>query len=625
MQTKKVSLCMIVKDEEMFLDRCLSSVKDLVSEIIIVDTGSKDKSKDIAQKYGAQIYDLTWEDDFSKARNQSLIPAKGDWILLLDADEELDVRDIPKFQTLMEDNRFDGYYFTLLNYFHEGNESEYTTHYAFRFLRNTGDYYFTGNIHEQIDKKGSPLDPTRFALADITIFHHGYTDTIVKYKNKRNRNMPLLKKALEESPDNPFFLFNMGNEYMADGQYTEALTYYEKAYKHRNIEAAYTPHLFYRMILCYIELKQYDKGLELAKHALYLYPLCTDIEFLKAIIYKKTYKHLLAINSLNCCIQMGEPPIHLKFLNDCATNRSYSLLCEIYLLEEDYENALKTYNLLYENTKTLELLYQIAPTLNKLYEEKERVVESLWQYLGFQKTNENIIFITRLLLLEGLLDKAQNALKELANTKNFETEYLYFTMELSFYKRHYDKTLAYLQRLFHKELNQTYLGNIYCDCLTYYYLVNLYKNEELDRSVEFLKSFSSKLIRLDNKNTYNTFALLLGMNMENNYIENIDFKKEMYCDKDTPYNNNNYYTLDETLLYQLIEKTLRCKEITYLDIFLPLFKHFKSQDKYLQLAKLYIKHDYKDLAIAAILDSINKNRILDEECALFLSRNLCPL
>ena len=84
---KTISLCMIVKDEEAVLDKCLKSVHDLVDEIIIVDTGSTDKTKEIAKKYTDKIYDFKWVDDFAKARNYSFSKATKDYIFWLDADD----------------------------------------------------------------------------------------------------------------------------------------------------------------------------------------------------------------------------------------------------------------------------------------------------------------------------------------------------------------------------------------------------------------------------------------------------------------------------------------------------------------------------------------------------------
>src|SRR3989344_364212 len=88
--TSTLSLCMITKNEEQFLEQCLNSVKELVDEIIIVDTGSTDKTTEIAGKFTDKIYDFKWCDDFSAARNESLKHATKNWILVLDADEQLD-------------------------------------------------------------------------------------------------------------------------------------------------------------------------------------------------------------------------------------------------------------------------------------------------------------------------------------------------------------------------------------------------------------------------------------------------------------------------------------------------------------------------------------------------------
>lgn len=87
---------MIVKDEERYLPACLESVRTFVHEIIIVDTGSKDRTVKIAKKYGAKVFHIPWEDDFSKARNVSLEKATGDWILHLDADEQFEQEDKAK-------------------------------------------------------------------------------------------------------------------------------------------------------------------------------------------------------------------------------------------------------------------------------------------------------------------------------------------------------------------------------------------------------------------------------------------------------------------------------------------------------------------------------------------------
>jgi len=85
-----LSLCMIVKNEEEYLQECLASVEDVVDEIILVDTGSTDRTVEIAGQFDAEVHHIPWNDDFAAARNESIKHASGDWILQLDADERLD-------------------------------------------------------------------------------------------------------------------------------------------------------------------------------------------------------------------------------------------------------------------------------------------------------------------------------------------------------------------------------------------------------------------------------------------------------------------------------------------------------------------------------------------------------
>src|SRR3989338_5293163 len=117
MAKQTISLCMIAKDEEKYLEQCLSSVKGLVDEIIIIDTGSKDKTKEIAKKFNAKIFDFKWVDDFSAARNESLKQAAKDWILVLDADEVIEEKDLGKIKNIVENQEdFAGFQFEQRSY-----------------------------------------------------------------------------------------------------------------------------------------------------------------------------------------------------------------------------------------------------------------------------------------------------------------------------------------------------------------------------------------------------------------------------------------------------------------------------------------------------------------------------
>src|SRR3989344_6100650 len=118
-----ISLCMITKSEERFLEQCLNSVKDIVDEIIIVDTGSTDKTKEIALSFGAKVHNFKWIDNFSAARNESIKHATKDWIFVLDADEKLDESAKEKIKEAIKKKGVDGFSLPQLNY-----TNKYTTH-----------------------------------------------------------------------------------------------------------------------------------------------------------------------------------------------------------------------------------------------------------------------------------------------------------------------------------------------------------------------------------------------------------------------------------------------------------------------------------------------------------------
>jgi len=162
-----ISLCIITKDNASTLARCLASARSLVDEIILVDTGSTDATKSIAQEYGAKIFDFVWTDNFSEAKNEALSKATGDWILNLDADETLASSDLPRLRALTDDKTTQGYFLIQRNYINAVGEFEWNscagdsyeesrvaTGYAprkmLRFFRNLPEIRFEGVVHDSV-------------------------------------------------------------------------------------------------------------------------------------------------------------------------------------------------------------------------------------------------------------------------------------------------------------------------------------------------------------------------------------------------------------------------------------------------------------------------------------------
>ena len=207
MKSNRISLCMIVKNEEEMIFQCLKSVENLVDQIIVVDTGSKDRTVDLASAFGAHIIFHDWKDDFSAARNASLKPADGDWVLILDADERLSSEATEKIRQAIDQEHvdcfalplFDAQSLTLL-------PDQLETHrhlfkepfYLHRLFRRTQDLKFRGAIHENVE---GWLSKRKSQRLEAPIIHYGNVPEWRARKGKNERNFFLLKKEYEANPN----------------------------------------------------------------------------------------------------------------------------------------------------------------------------------------------------------------------------------------------------------------------------------------------------------------------------------------------------------------------------------------------------------------------------------------
>lgn len=222
---KPFSICIIAKNEAQNIERCLQSVQSFDCEIIVVDTGSTDGTKEIAAKYTNRIFDFTWVNDFSAARNFSLSKASYDWVLVLDCDEWVQDANPEEFMTLAR--TYPAYIgrLTRKNLTYTDSEKAVYTDLVERFFSRRY-FHYEGTIHEQV----MPITNEQPMLFDIplTVLHSGYVGTAEDLEAKRIRNMTLLEKELEKYPDDPYLYFQMGQEYYCLNDYEKAADYYSK-------------------------------------------------------------------------------------------------------------------------------------------------------------------------------------------------------------------------------------------------------------------------------------------------------------------------------------------------------------------------------------------------------------
>jgi len=201
--TARISACMIVKNEEELLGGCLESIRDWVQEIVVVDTGSTDRTVDIARQYGARVFNQPWTGDFSHHRNYSIEQATGDWIFIIDADERILPDDVP---LILQHVNQPGYGILSLNLYNVyGRESRRVTFAnSVRFFRRNLNLRYEGIVHNDLVlPKDQPILRTK-----IRMEHLGYDLAPARMRQKFDRTKALLLKQLEENPDNVFALFN---------------------------------------------------------------------------------------------------------------------------------------------------------------------------------------------------------------------------------------------------------------------------------------------------------------------------------------------------------------------------------------------------------------------------------
>lgn len=227
-----LSVCMIVKNEENSLPNCLESVRNLADEIIVLDTGSLDKTPKIAEEFGAKVYHFNWCDDFAIARNEALKYVSGKWVLILDADEILNQTIIPILQKIMQ--RENNLVINLVREEIGAKQSPYSL--LSRLFRKHPEIYFTNPYHAMIDDSVIKLLEKEShwviaSLPQVAIFHTGYEiDTIIA-KDKVKRAKKAMEKYLSKNPNDAYTLSKLGALYVELGDENKGIYLLERGLK----------------------------------------------------------------------------------------------------------------------------------------------------------------------------------------------------------------------------------------------------------------------------------------------------------------------------------------------------------------------------------------------------------
>lgn len=336
-----ISVCIIAKNEARRIERLLTSLVPYNFEIVIVDTGSTDQTKEIASKYTDCIYDFAWTDDFSAARNYSLQMASNDWIFMMDCDEwvkSLDLEELTYFRKHLSAAVGS---VTRENLTGSPEQLSMTCDQTERFF-NRKRYLYTGRIHEQLTPKFDKSFETY--LLNTSIGHDGYLMTEEERMTKSHRNISLLEKELAQNPDNPYILYQLGKGYEMINDMPAACSYYQKA-----LGFDLDPELAYvqAMIISYGEallgMEKYDEALQF--EGIYdAFANTADFVYLMGIIYLKNELYENALSQFekavtfpsarkigaNSFLSYYEIGRILSMISEWETARSYFQQCGEY-------------------------------------------------------------------------------------------------------------------------------------------------------------------------------------------------------------------------------------------------------------------------------------------------------
>lgn len=393
---KTISLCMIVKNEEKHLQKCLESVNEKVDEIIIVDTGSSDSTIEIAQKYTQHVYHYEWADDFAAARNFSLKHATSDYILVLDADEYLDPASDLKKDIV---SNHDCYLLKIRNTLSHGGAF---THRATRLFRNNNELTYQNRLHEHLNIMDG-INKYSNDTASSLIHHIGYTDEIMSEKDKVNRNLPLMLKEVMENP-NAYNLYNMGKTYMADDQYENAILYFKKAYP-LSTNRMFLPELITKLSYCLGKIGKHENGLEILADAVGLFSSDVEMQYMQGKLFLEAGYIKDAELAFHRCLELGDQGAFVT--EGSGGYMARFMLAQIY---ESQNQISKSYN---EIIEVLQMKKKFTPGLRKYF---EIVMKA---NIPIENVEENISFLYSVESIEDLqllMDVLYSARCSLLNT-----------------------------------------------------------------------------------------------------------------------------------------------------------------------------------------------------------------
>ena len=402
-----LSIVMMVKNEERYLDKTLESLKPLMkeidSELIILDTGSDDSTIEIAKKHTDKVFFANWNNDFAQMRNISISFASGEWILILDADEQLTNYDkLKEFFNSSLCKKYNSASITLKNIFSE-DEERYSIDPLLRLFKNYTGFRYEGAIHEQPVFKG----PTYNGVAKFNHYGYLFEDEEVR-QIKERRNKAILLEEIEKKPNNPYINYQLGKQYIISKNYEDAIFYMEKGYKIYEKNNYIPIFVTLDLVNLYVDLSEFDKCENLCIKYIKSDNKNIDIYYYLATSQKQLNKYKKSIENYKRYLYLTEnfdittQANNIECNYDTLLNKEKAIINMIdnYYKLEMYEDVIKDIDKM--TIQVLEEAYLVLfMSLYKLNKE-EKIIE-LFNKVSGSKAQENKFKIA----LESILNRVK--------------------------------------------------------------------------------------------------------------------------------------------------------------------------------------------------------------------------
>lgn len=356
-----LSICMMVKDEEKNLRRCLEAMRSIIQrddvELIIVDTGSSDSTVEIARDFTDKVYFHKWGDNFSEMRNITISYAKGLYILILDADEVLTNAEL--LYKYVSDEKYRSYNTFVVKIKNFSSSGGFTVLPQERVFKNDGTFRYDGAVHNQPRFKAPILN------TEIYLDHYGYLFHDRELREKKfKRTAGILMKELEKDPNNIYYRFQLSRSYAAHHDKKEARAEINKAYELMSVDIR-TRQLYiyvygtYAMIC--VENNEFDEAIRICKEGLELRPEYLDLYYLMAGAYLKLNRneestmayrrYLELVEQYDSLAISADRSVEMHFTDVKCKDAAYGHIINELFKKRDYRKSYE-YSLLISDQKT---------------------------------------------------------------------------------------------------------------------------------------------------------------------------------------------------------------------------------------------------------------------------------